>query len=66
MLKTCTGSKNAKHPNLEAPKPAQAQKNAKNAYTFLHFLHLFEPVQVLKPSVLKTCTGSKNAKHPNL
>ena len=29
MLKICTGSKNAKHPNLEAPNPAQAQKTQK-------------------------------------
>ena len=89
VLKTCTGSKNAKNPNLEAPNlhrlkkiqkmqnPDASQRSELDWSGFLHFLHCFEPVQVLRlpglvflhffeqvlePWVLKTCTGSKKCK----
>ena len=65
----------ANNPNLEAPKPAQTQKNAKNAkprynvrgqgligLDFCICCILFEPVQVLEPWMFKTCTGSNKCK----
>ena len=78
-VKTCTGSKNAKQPNLEAPKPAQAQTNAKHAkprcnvrgqgligLDFCIFCICLSLCRFWSLGCLKPAQAQKNAKNPNL
>ena len=76
MFKTCTGSKKCKKKNKPGSSKTctgsnicnkcktqmQCQRSGLDWSGFLHLLHLFEPVQVLKPWMFKTCTGSKKCK----